>query len=69
MIERTLAIAAIAIGLLAGGCQEAAQPDSRGAGNPEKYDRDRSHGERTAPQSDYATQARPFAGHEFDDRH
>ena len=41
MIERTLAIAAIALGLLVGGCQEAAQPDARGA-NPEKYDRDRS---------------------------
>jgi len=42
MIERTLAIAAIAFGLLAGGCQEAAQPGARGAANPEKYDRDRS---------------------------
>ena len=42
MIERGLAIAAIAFGLLVGGCQEAAQPDARGAANPEKYDRDRS---------------------------
>ena len=41
MIERTLAIAAIAIGLLAGGCQEAAQAPASGAANPEKYDRDR----------------------------
>ena len=42
MIDRRLAVAAIVLGLLAGGCQEAAQPDARGAGNPEKYARDRS---------------------------
>ena len=42
MIERTFAIAAIALGLLVGGCQEAAQPEARGAANPEKYARDRS---------------------------
>ena len=42
MIERSLAIAAIALGLLVGGCQEPAQQPDRGAGNPEKYARDRS---------------------------
>ena len=42
MNNRTLAIAAIALGLLAGGCEQAPQPDARGAANPEKYDRDRS---------------------------
>ena len=42
MMGRKLATTAIVFGLLAGGCQEAAQPDGRAAGNPEKYARDRS---------------------------
>ena len=42
MSGRNLAVAAIVLGLLMGGCQEAAQPDGRAAGNPEKYAADRS---------------------------
>jgi hypothetical protein len=42
MSGRNLAVAAIVLGLLTGGCQQAAQPDTRAAGNSEKYARDRS---------------------------
>jgi hypothetical protein len=42
MTRRILTVAAIALGLLAGGCEEAAHPDAaRGSANPEKYARDR----------------------------
>ena len=44
MIGRSRAVAAILLGVLAGGCQgapQAAQPD-RSSANPEKYARDRS---------------------------
>jgi hypothetical protein len=38
----SLAGAAILLGLLAGGCQQPAPQDTKAAGNPEKYARDRS---------------------------
>lgn len=42
MNRRILTAAAIVIGLLAGGCQEAARPEATpGAANPDKYARDR----------------------------
>jgi hypothetical protein len=39
---RNLWGAVILLGLLAGGCQQAAQPDDRATANPEKYANDRS---------------------------
>jgi hypothetical protein len=42
MIQRSVAVAALGLGLLMGGCQQPADPDGRAAANPEKYARDRS---------------------------
>jgi len=40
--RRSLAVATIVFGLLAGACQQPAPQDTRASGNPEKYARDRS---------------------------
>jgi hypothetical protein len=42
MTVRNMTVAAILVGVLAGGCQQPAQPDQRAVENPEKYSRDRS---------------------------